>query len=125
MRSIESLFADKTAARMIARAVGLALGLGLVVSLSAGCVVRAGAAADYPVVEVQTVPATIETYPHVVYQGRTTYLVDDRWYYRRGERWVVYQREPAELTRHRTTNRQPSRVPVQAVPVERGRGRSY
>lgn len=53
-------------------------------------------------VAVDTVPVNVYTYPHEYYGGRTVYLVDGRWYYRSGPRWVTYRREPVELGRRRT-----------------------
>lgn len=56
---------------------------------------------DYPVVTVETVPARIETYPRTYYHGRPAYLVDGRWYYRSGPRWVYFREEPVELRDYR------------------------
>jgi hypothetical protein len=74
---------------------------------SSGCTATAGVEADvtydYPVVEVATVPVTIESYPRTYYRGSDAYLVDGRWYQRSpGGRWVVYREEPPELRRYRT-----------------------
>src|SRR4051794_29595470 len=57
---------------------------------------------DEPVVEVQAAPVRVESYPRYTYRGRDVYLVDGRWYSRRGGRWVVYREEPRELARYRT-----------------------
>jgi hypothetical protein len=42
-------------------------------------------------------------YPRAPYADSYAYLVGNRWYYRRGTRWVVLQREPPELYRYRST----------------------
>ena len=54
-----------------------------------------------PVVETEVVPVNVVTYPHYYYRGEVVYLVDGRWYARRGPRWVFYRREPRELARYR------------------------
>jgi hypothetical protein len=46
-------------------------------------------------------PPRIERYPRTWYDQREVYLVDGRWYYRRGPHWYYYGREPAPLRRHR------------------------
>jgi len=51
--------------------------------------------------EVEVAPVNIERYPSTVYEGQTVYLYEDRWYARRGNRWVYYRHEPAPLVRHR------------------------
>jgi hypothetical protein len=68
-----------------------------------GCYATAGAYTDvdYDYADAESVPPRIEAYPSYAYEGRTVYLVDGRWYYRRGPRWVYYRREPAELYRRR------------------------
>jgi hypothetical protein len=73
--------------------------------LCAGCLATVQAEpvvwdADAEVV-VDTAPVNIETYPREYYGGRVVYLVDGRWYYRSGPRWVTYRREPVELGRRR------------------------
>ena len=57
---------------------------------------------DPAYVEVSSVPANIEIYPHTFYEGRTVYYVNDNWYYQDGPRWVYYRQEPAPLYQHRT-----------------------
>jgi hypothetical protein len=56
---------------------------------------------DYPVVTVETAPARVETYPRTYYHGQPAYLVDGRWYYRSGPRWVYFREEPVELRDYR------------------------
>jgi len=73
-----------------------ALGAGCTASVQADPVV---VATDAEVV-VDTVPVNIETYPRGYYEG-VVYLVDGRWVYRSGGRWVTYRREPVELGRRR------------------------
>ena len=58
---------------------------------------------DEPVVEVQTVPVAVETYPRYYYRDRYVYLVDGRWYARSSAgAWVVFREEPAPLRTYRT-----------------------
>jgi hypothetical protein len=68
---------------------------------TSGCVAHAATAAavtvDEPVVEVETVPVAVESYPRQYYQGEYVYLVDGSWYYRRRGHWVVYTVEPRAL----------------------------
>jgi hypothetical protein len=78
---------------------------------SAGCYATAGAYTEADYVEVDTVPAHVEVYPRYYYGGRTVYLVDGRWYYRRGPRWAYYRNEPVELHRHRVHVRRAPRAP--------------
>ena len=66
-----------------------------------GCYATAGAYTDVDYVDAEYVPPRIDVYPSYEYSGRTVYLVDGRWYYRRGPRWVYYRREPVELHRRR------------------------
>lgn len=42
-----------------------------------------------------------ETYPTYVYEGRTVYLVGDRWYFRGPRGWAYYRDEPEALRFHR------------------------
>jgi hypothetical protein len=84
--------------------------LGLALSQSA-CYATASGRADVDYVEVETVPAHVEVYPSYYYSGRTVYLVDGRWYYRRGPRWVYYREEPPELHRQRRYVEQAPRAP--------------
>jgi len=56
---------------------------------------------DYPVTYVDVAPARVETYPSAYYHGRPAYLVDGRWYYRSGPRWVYFREEPVELRDYR------------------------
>lgn len=74
--------------------------------------------------EVDTAPPNIETYPSTVYEGQTVYLYNDHWYYRHGDRWAYYRREPEYLTHQRTVVRRPAppapgRGYYAAPPVER------
>jgi hypothetical protein len=97
-----------------------------------GCYATAGGYTEADYVEVETVPPHVEIYPHYYYGGRTVYLVDGRWYYRRGPRWVYYRDEPVELHRHRVHVQRAPRAPDhyrgrpyhrRARPVERSRWR--
>jgi hypothetical protein len=60
-------------------------------------------------------PASVDVdlYPHVWFEGGYAYYVNDRWYYRSGERWVRLRREPPALARYRATY-------VQHAPPARG-----
>jgi hypothetical protein len=60
-----------------------------------GCYARATYA------EAEYVPPHVEAYPSYHYDGRVVYLVNDRWYYREGPRWVYYRSEPVVLERRR------------------------
>jgi hypothetical protein len=69
---------------------------------AAGCYAAAGGVVyGYPVAEVEVVPVEIATYPRYYYRGSYAYLVDGRWYYRSGARWVVFESEPPELRSYR------------------------
>src|SRR5688572_8813452 len=46
-------------------------------------------------------PPRVEYYPRVYYHGEPAYLVEGRWYYRSGGRWVVFRDEPRELREYR------------------------
>ena len=86
-----------------------------------GCYATAGAYADADAdyVEADDVPPQIEVYPSYVYGGRTVYLVNDRWYYRRGPHWVYYRQEPVELQRRRVAVRQAPRGPDRRAEEQR------
>jgi hypothetical protein len=59
-------------------------------------------AATEPVVTITSAPvADIELYPNTIYEGRTVYLYNDRWYYRDGAAWRYYDREPPALAERR------------------------
>lgn len=62
---------------------------------------HAYAGAEPVYVETDYIPVHVETYPRYEYAGRTVYLVDGHWYYRRGPRWVYFRDEPEELARRR------------------------
>jgi hypothetical protein len=53
-------------------------------------------------VRAQVVPSNIWAYPHVYYGGTYAYLVDGVWYYPTPNGWMVFRREPVELSRERT-----------------------
>src|SRR5215213_5506925 len=76
-----------------------------------GCYATAGAYTDADYVEAEYVPPRVEVYPSYVYAGRTVYLIDGRWYYRRGPHWVYYRREPPALYRHRVHVERAPRAP--------------
>ena len=57
------------------------------------------------------VPVDIYAYPRVWYGGTYVYLVDGRWYAPRGRGWVIYRREPQELSRYRTNYQRSSPAP--------------
>lgn len=73
-------------------------GVGLLGCVASG---EAQVVADYPVIEVTTVPVQIEAYPRVYYEGSYAYLVDGHWYYRSHNRWVTFRREPPTLVTFR------------------------
>lgn len=68
---------------------------------AAGCYATAGAYTEADYVDADHEPPEIDVYPHSIYDGRTVYLVNGHWYYRRGPRWVYYRAEPAELYQRR------------------------
>lgn len=81
-----------------------ALGVGVALAATLpGCMAHARGEVvyDYPVVTVEAAPARVETYPRTYYHGRPAYLVDGRWYYRSGPRWVYFREEPVELRDYR------------------------
>ena len=66
-------------------------------------------------------PANLEAYPSTEYEGRTVYLVDDRWVYFDGSRWVRYASEPPELESRRATLQRTRPYVQQAPPAMRTR----
>lgn len=81
-----------------------ALGVGAAIAATLpGCLAHARGEVvyDYPVTYVDDAPVRIETYPSTYYHGRPAYLVDGRWYYRSGPRWVYFREEPRELYTYR------------------------
>ena len=59
------------------------------------------ASAQSPVILETAPPARIESYPRVVFEGRPTYEVNGRWYFRHGRDWAYYRTTPAALWRER------------------------
>jgi hypothetical protein len=92
---------------------------GLVVATAlsaAGCYAHAAVEPAY--VETTYVPAHVERYPSYYYEGRTVYLIDNRWYYRQpAGRWVYYRSEPPVLYRQRLTIRQAPPAHVHRAPA--------
>lgn len=78
---------------------------------------------SHPVVHVERVPPRIYDRPHVVYRGRNTYLVGDRWYYPSDRGWVYFVEEPRELRRYREAHAdaRPHRRHLEAPREERRR----
>ena len=76
---------------------------------TAGCGMEMGA--SFPGVAVDSYPPDgyIATTEPVYYEGHATYLYGGSWYYRDGNRWNHYDREPPALQQRRT----------QAAPVRR------
>ena len=87
-------------------------GLVLVGALSlTGCYARARVEPAY--VETTYVPARVDIYPSYYYEGRTVYLIDNRWYYRRSNGvWVYYRTEPPVLYRQRMSVRRAPPAPA-------------
>lgn len=81
------------------RTMGIVAACAAATALTSGCVAHVRSEPAYA--EAVYVPADIETYPHTTYDGRVVYLVNDRWYYREGPRWVYYRPEPEPLYAHR------------------------
>lgn len=57
---------------------------------------------DGTLVRAEFVPPEIWAYPHVLFGGVYAYLVDGVWYYPTPQGWMVFRREPVELSRQRT-----------------------
>jgi hypothetical protein len=80
----------------------LALGACVAVALP-GCMAHARGEIVYDhEAEYVEAPPRIERYPSTYYRGEPAYLVEGRWYYRRGGSWVVFRDEPRELREYRT-----------------------
>lgn len=97
----------------------LLCGAGFALSL-AGCYASVEPEPVYA--EATYVPADIETYPYVIYDGRPVYYVHDHWYVRRGPHWVYYRSEPRVLRRQRPYVQQAPRAyrrPEYAAPPVR------
>jgi hypothetical protein len=71
-----------------------------------GCYAYAEPPTVYAEAYEAPVEVEVQTYPQTYYEGRPVYLYRDRWYYRTGNRWQYYRREPVELHRHRAYVRQ-------------------
>lgn len=84
------------------------LGAAALLALASGCYAEAGAE---PVYVGSAAPARIETYPHYVYEGRTVYYVNDRWYAQDRGHWRYYRREPEPLYRQRVHVERAPRAP--------------
>jgi hypothetical protein len=97
------------------RAVALFL-----VSLAVACTIHTSRE-PVGVTEVTSAPANLEAYPSTEYEGRTVYLVDDRWVYFDGTRWVRYASEPPELESRRATLQRRRPYVQQAPPATRTR----
>lgn len=52
-------------------------------------------------VRAPVVPPDIWTYPRALFGGTYVYYVDGLWYYPTGGGWMVFRREPIELSRER------------------------
>ena len=57
---------------------------------------------DAEVAPAAYVPQNIWEYPRVPYGGTYAYLVRGQWYYPTDRGWMVFRREPQELSRQRT-----------------------
>lgn len=105
------------------RTLSLALPVALLASIAlSGCTVRGRARAyvEPPVSTVEVTSAPVveyRLYPHTVYEGRVVYLIDNRWGYPQGDRWIVYRTEPPPLARYRTTIESAPPAPRTYVPA--------
>ncbi len=83
----------------------LTAGLSILVALLAlGCVtpvVRTSAPVAYAVVYDDGDAYAYDTYPSYVYNGRTVFLVGDRWYFQGDRGWAYYSNEPPGLWAYR------------------------
>ncbi len=68
--------------------------------LGTGCYAETGVEPAY--VEASAAPVNVDVAPQYVYEGRTVYYVNDRWYARDRGNWVYYRKEPDYLYRRRT-----------------------
>jgi hypothetical protein len=72
---------------------------------------------DETLAPASRVPPNIWEYPHVPYGGTYAYLVRGQWYYPTDRGWMVFRREPQELSRQRTRVGPPSwQQPPEAPP---------
>jgi hypothetical protein len=101
---------------------GVALGATAALTAGAGCGVEVGAAyspgddGDYPS------EAYIASTEPVYFEGHASYWYGNRWYYRDGNRWAHYNREPAALQQRRLQSPPRQRVygsPSRGRPVGR------
>ena len=67
-----------------------------------GCTATTYAEPEPAYVELTAAPVNIEPYPSTYYEGRTVYLVNNRWMYRDRGGWAYYRNEPPALYRQRT-----------------------
>ena len=92
------------------RSAGCAFTLVIAAITTAGCGVEMGAGVVYPGVGYDyPSDAYIATTEPVYFDGRATYWYGGNWYYREGNRWSHYDREPPALQERR----------MQAAPVRR------
>ena len=80
-----------------------AIGLGVAGSTLTGCTVEEHTYASGHVDDDYEAVSYEPAYQHAQYvheyRGRPTYYVSGRWYFRNGNTWHAYRREPAELGR--------------------------
>jgi hypothetical protein len=97
-------------------ALKVAMGVAAATVALGGCAVY-GQPVGY--VGVTSAPYDVYGYPSTYYEGRTVYLVGDRWMYNDGGRWLYYVHEPPFLYRQRDSYRWPgySTYPRYAPPA--------
>jgi hypothetical protein len=105
--AIQASRAPGSAARRVFPVAGLLVFAALATAGCEATVFPAGSVAfgspDSDVfVRASVVPRDIWAYPHVLYGESYAYLVDGRWYYPTPDGWMVFRREPIELSRQRT-----------------------
>lgn len=71
---------------------------------------------DDVLIRASVVPRDIWQYPRVFYGGTYVYLVDGTWYYPTSSGWMVFRREPVELSRERTRIAPRERTPAYGYP---------
>ncbi|MFT3770893.1 MAG: hypothetical protein QM820_36200 [Minicystis sp.] len=113
--------------------VGLALLASAAALATAGCEATLHPSGPFAVtyadgnllVRAEVVPPNIWAYPHVRYGRTFVYLVDGVWYYPSPDGWMIFRREPVELSRERTQMGQGRyRAPYYGYP-DRYRDRFY
>lgn len=116
---------DRAQGHAFARRARWAIAVGALTIGTAGCEatfrpVSPGGwayAEDDVLIRASVVPPDIWSYPRVFYGGTYVYLVDGVWYYPTSSGWMVFRREPLELSRERTRIAPREVAPRQRTPT--------